>query len=298
MTVVLLGLDALDAGLVAHFGLEAFKLETAAEIGTFAHSRDVPYTLEVWPSVATGVGPEEHGIVDSGTSEWNNPLLEVGSRVTGRFAEGTRGKLGRLVRSYTGQREQLATTDYGSIFDEDGAVVRNWPGVHGGADLQYAWDLMYNVAEEMPKNEFDRKLIGRCAEQFGWAREMLNHEVRLAGVHVHTLDAAGHAYADSEEDLEAVYSRVAEFVEELLVVLDPEDELLIVSDHGMHTPFYDGERGHSWRAFASTTADSVPEDVMDVAGWIRERLPVHDTRLDRDEVDLPMQELKDLGYVE
>ncbi|WP_435068372.1 alkaline phosphatase family protein [Haloplanus sp. C73] len=298
MTLVVLGLDALDAGLIDHFGLDGFKLETSAEIETYAYSRDVPYTLEVWPSVATGVGPDEHGIVDAGTSEWSNPVLELGSRVTGRLAEGTRGKLGRLVRNYTGEREQLATTDVASIFDEEGAVVRNWPGVHGGSDLQYAWDLMYDVAEDMPKDEFERKLLGLCAEQFGWAREMLHHEVRLAGVHIHTLDAAGHAYAGSESDLEAMYRRTSEFVAELVAALGPDDDVLIVSDHGMHTPFYDGERGHSWRAFASTTADSVPEDVMDVADWVRTRLPEHDVRPDRDDVDLPMQELRDLGYVE
>jgi len=177
-------------------------------------------------------------------------------------------------------------------------VVRNWPGVYGGSDLQYAWDLMYDVAEDMPKGEFERKLLGRCAEQFGWAREMLNHEVRLVGVHVHTLDAAGHAYAGSEPDLEYIYGRVAEFVKELVAALDPEDEILIVSDHGMHTPFYDGERGHSWRAFASSTADSVPENVMEVADWVRSRLPEHGSQPERGDVDLPIQELQDLGYVE
>lgn len=298
MTLVVLGLDALDAGLVDYFGFDAFELETSTQIETYAYSRDVPYTLEVWPSVATGVGPDEHGIVDAGTSEWTNPILELGSRVTGHLAEGTRGKLGRLVRNYTGEREQLATTDVESIFDEDGAVVRNWPGVHGGSDLQYAWDLMYDVAENMPKDEFERKLLGLCAEQFGWVREMLNHEVRLAGVHIHTLDAAGHAYAGSEPDLEDMYRRTSEFVVELVAALGPDDDVLIVSDHGMHTPFYDGERGHSWRAFASTTADSVPKDVMDIADWVRTQLPEHDVRPDRDDVDLPMQELRDLGYVE
>ena len=95
--------------------------------------------------------------------------------------------------------------------------------------------------------------------------------------------------------MESIYCRVALFVEELVATLGSEDELLLVSDHGMHTPFYDGERGHSWRAFASTTADS---DVIDVAEWVRARLPEHDTRLNREEIDLPMEELRDLGYVE
>lgn len=298
MTILLLGLDALDAGLIEYFGTEAFDLGESGEIETFAYGRDVPYTLEVWPAVATGVGPEEHGVVGAGTSEWDNPLLEAGSRLTGRLAEGTRGKLGRLVRQYTGQRERLATTDLETVFDADGAVVRNWPGVHGGSDLQHAWDLMYAASEGMPKAEFERQLLGLGAEQFAWAREMLNHEVSLAGVHVHTLDAAGHAYADSEADLERVYRRIGEFVTELDAARGPGDDILLLSDHGMHTPFYDGERGHSWRAFASTTADVLPADVMDVAEWIRARLPDHAVGPEDERVEVREDELRALGYIE
>jgi len=139
------------------------------------------------------------------------------------------------------------------MFDADDAVVHNWPGVHDGRPLQRAWDLMNAVAEGMPRHEFERELFGLCAQQFGWAREMLEHPVSIAGVHVHTLDAAGHAYAyaDDEAALGRAYDRVGEYVEEIVAALGEDDDLLVVSDHGMRAAFYPPDTGekpasHSW----------------------------------------------------
>lgn len=296
MTLIVVGLDALDAELINYFDIDAYRLETSTELDTFAHSRDVPYTLEVWPTVVTGVGPEEHGITGSGTSDWTNPLLEFGSKLTGRLPEGTRGKLGRITRDLTGEREQLAETDVTSVFDVEGGVVHNWPGVHDGSDLQRAWDLMGAVTEGMGRREFERELFGLCAQQFGWAREMCHHTLKVAGVHVHTLDAAGHAYSDDEEALKAVYERVGEFVSQLHTSLGSGDDLLLLSDHGMQTAFLDGDSGHSFRAFAATTADECPTDVFDVADWIESRYS--DIESDKTAVDMPEDQLRQLGYIE
>jgi hypothetical protein len=301
MTVVLLALDALDAGLVELFDATAFELESSQQIETFSHAKDTPYTPEVWTTVATGVGPEDHGITGPGTSEWSNPIFELGSRFTGRLTESTRGTLGRFVRDKTGEREQIGETDAETIFGRDGAVVHNWPGVHDGSYLQQAWDLMNAVAEGKPRQEFERELLGLGAQQFGWAREMLNHDVALAGVHVHTLDAAGHAYAEDEEALRNIYERVGGFVDELVDSLGPDDELLLLSDHGMRTSFYGGpdEDGtpssHSWRAYASSTTDSVPDDVFDVVDWVDEQVE-HQT-VQREQIDIDEEQLKDLGYI-
>lgn len=296
MTLVILGLDALDAALVERFDAEAFRLNESTQIETFAYSRNVPYTLEVWPTAVTGMGPEEHGITGSGTSDWGNPVLELGSRLTGRLSEGTRGKLGSLIEETTGAREKLAETNVQTIFDRKDAVVHNWPGVHDGSDLQRAWDLMGATTKGMKQSTFERELMGLCAEQFGWATEMLNHPVSIAGVHVHTLDAAGHAYSDDEAALSAMYDRVESYVADIEVALDPEDELLLLSDHGMKTGFIDGDSGHSFRAFAATTADTVPEDMYEVASWIED----HASGIggeEADAIDIDKENLEDLGYI-
>lgn len=301
MTVIVLALDALDAGLVEYFGITEFDLGTSQQIETFSHSKDDPYTPEVWATVATGVGPKEHGISGSGTSEWNNPFLEFASRFSGRLNESTRGTLGRFVRDQTGQREEIGETEVETIFDRDGAVVHNWPGVYDGSDLQRAWDLMNAVAEGTPKNEFERDLLGLGAQQFAWAEEMLNHEVTLAGVHIHTLDAAGHAYADDEESLEKIYERVGGFVNQLVQALGPNDDLLLLSDHGMRTSFY-GEieenknpGSHSWRAYASSTTESVPDSVFDVSNWVGEH--IKESSVGKEAIDIDEDQLRDLGYI-
>lgn len=301
MTLFLLALDALDAGLVEHFDIDAYRLESHNEIETFAQTQEDPYTPEVWATVATGLGPDEHGVTGSGTSEWDNPLLNFASRFTGGLTESTRGKLGRFVHEQTGEREHIRETDAETIFDRKDAIVHNWPGVYNGAELQRAWDLMSAVLEGMPQHEFERDLFGLAAEQFGWIREMGNHDVSLAGVHVHALDAAGHAYADDENSLESVYLRVGEFVREFVESMDEADELLILSDHGIRTTFYEDEEegapaGHSWRAFASTTATHVPESVFDVREWTEERI-VPSKEYRAEEVEIDKEQLRNLGYV-
>lgn len=301
MTVIVLALDALDAGLVEYFEVSEFDLGTSQQIETFSHSKDDPYTPEVWATVATGLGPKEHGITGSGTSEWDNPILEFASRFSGRLNESTRGTLGRFVRDHTGEREEIGETNAESIFDRHGAVVHNWPGVHDGSDLQRAWDLMNAVAEGTPKNEFERDLLGLGAQQFAWAEEMLNHEVTLAGVHIHTLDAAGHAYSENEDSLRKIYKRVGGFVDQLTQALGPNDDLLLLSDHGMRTSFYDeiGENkhpgSHSWRAYASSTTDSVPNSVFDVVEWVEEH--IEERSVCEETVDIDEEQLRNLGYI-
>lgn len=301
MTLLVLALDALDHGLIEHFDVDAFRLGSDGGIETFAHTQDTPYTPEVWATVATGLPPEDHGVTGTGTSEWENSILSVLSRVSGQFSESTRGTLGRVVRRQTGERERIGETDADSVFDLDGAVVHNWPGVYDGSYLQRAWDLMNAASEGTPRHEFERECFGLCAGQFGWAREMLNHPVSLAGVHVHTLDAAGHAYADDEAALRRVYERVGGFVAEIEAALREDDDLLILSDHGMRTAFYPGDEGenpagHSWRAYASTTADDHPKSVYDVREWIESR--VTDTQVEREGIDMPTERLRELGYLE
>lgn len=303
MTLIIVALDALDAGVVEHFqpDTDTFVLESAGEIETFAHSKDSPFTPEVWATVATGRKPTDHGVTGAGTSEWENPLLELGTKVTGRLPESTRGTLGRLVRRSIGQREKIGSADGETMFDRDGAVVRNWPGVTDGGDLQYAWDLMNAAAEDLPRAEFERELLCLCAEQFAWAKEMIAHDVSLAGVHVHTLDAAGHAYAEDETALRHVYERVAGFVEELVTALEEDDELLVLSDHGMRTAFYPGDvdenpATHSWRAYATATTETLPASVYDVVDWVDEHWSPATSN--SNSVDIPMDQLRELGYVE
>lgn len=302
MTVVVLALDALDAGLVEHFDLDAFELESHGTVETFSHMQDEPYTPEVWTTIATGEHPEEHGVTDEGASEWDNALVNFASRFTGRLPLGLRIKLGTIARNTTGAEYAVGDTDSSSMFDGDGRVVHNWPGVENGDELAEVWHIMFDEPDHTDA-EFERKMYGKGAGKFAWAEEMLNHNVVLAGVHIHVLDALGHAYAEDEEKLREAYEWAADWVDRIRGQLGPDDDLVVLSDHGMVTSFYsaEGDRGqdpsiHSWRAFAASTFDTVPESVFDVKDWLE---PHVDEYVDESEdLDLPEEQLRQLGYIE
>lgn len=299
MTLLVLGLDALDAELVDYFGYDEFHLGTSTDLESIAVMHDTPFTLEAWPSVATGLPPEQHGVTGAGTSEWDNPLVDLASRFTGHMTENMRSRLGDLAEDLLGASWAFGTTDEPTMFDGKYRVVHNFPGVANSREIQRVWDLM-NLANDgdISREEFDREILGIAAAQFGWAREMLNHDLEVAGVHVHAPDAFGHPYCRNEERLEAMYGRVAAFVSELRAELGEGDELLVLSDHGMQVEWLGDETpgSHSWRAFASTTLDTVPDHVYDVKAWVDE----HASEVEgvETEIEMPEEQLRDLGYLD
>lgn len=299
MTLVILALDALDAALVEEFGVDGLRLETDAKLESVAHVRDVPYTPEAWATVATGLHPREHG-VSMGTSTWDNPLIDRLSNYAGHLSMPLRTRLGDLITRTTGADYTIREVDAPTIFDGEARVVHNWPGVARGSELKRAWAIMGR--EGQTTAEFERDIYGLAAEQFGWAREMLNHDVAVAGVHVHLLDGTGHAYADDAEKLANSYRRVEAFVTEIRDALDDDDDLLVLSDHGMVVEFYsdEGDRdlpiaNHSWRAFVSSTTDTVPETIFDVREWVEEHAGAVGSA--RETLDIDRDRLSDLGYI-
>jgi predicted AlkP superfamily phosphohydrolase/phosphomutase len=62
-TLTVLGIDAADYRLARQWDCSNILLGNSQEIQTFSYSLDVPATLEVWPTIATGKLPQEHGIV-------------------------------------------------------------------------------------------------------------------------------------------------------------------------------------------------------------------------------------------
>lgn len=299
MTLLVVALDALDAALVEQFDVEALLGETHGQMETVAHMRDEPYTPEAWATVATGTHPREHG-VSGGTSTWTNPVIDRLANFTGSLSMSMRSRLGNLVERTTGAEYTISEVDLPHVFEGENRVVHNWPGVCNGQELTRAWDIMWR--EGQSTDEFVRDIRGLAAEQFGWTREMLDHPVSVAGVHVHLLDATGHAFCTDRKRLQGSYERAGRFVAELREALGPDDDLLLLSDHGMVVEWYDDEldRGqtpgnHAWRAYASSTTDSIPDSVFAVADWIDAHAdPV---RSDEERLDIDEEQLRDLGYI-
>ena len=297
MTLVILALDALDTKLVEHYGRDEYKLRNYAQMETVAHQFEHPFTPEAWATAATGLHPTEHGVTDSGTSSWDNPLIDFASNFVGHLDVHTRAKIGNIINATIGAEYTVGVTDKPTMFDPDYAVVHNWPGVANGDELREVWQI---TDGDPPKEYFERELKGKAVQQLAWAKEMLEHPVALAGVHVHTIDMASHAYGEDEAELGRLYEWVAEKVVEIREALGEDDDLLILSDHGSYTSFLDpGEvpGKHAFRAFASTThEDDPPESIFDVKSWVEAHIdPDVGTET---ELDLPKEQLRELGYID
>lgn len=302
MTLVIIGLDALDAGLVEHFECDGLKLETHCQMETFSYMKEVPYTPEVWPTMATGLHPREHGVAGSGISEWDDPVVDFLSRFTGHFSVPIRTQLGDWAEWLTGAQYRIGTTDQQTFFDGPDRTVQTWPGVTSDLELVKVWKTP-KPDERQTVSGFERDLRGIGIQHFAWAREMLDHKLALAGTHDHTLDMGGHVYSKDETRLQELYKWAEKQVKDITSGLDDNDELLIVSDHGMVTDFFsdEGDRGaepgiHSWRAFAASTADTVPESVYEVFDWVERH--VEDVEHESEPyIDVPEEQLRDLGYM-
>lgn len=299
MVLVVLALDAADIRHAEDFGCENILLDEHTEMRSVAHRLDHPHTGEAWPSIATGLHPTEHGI--TGHGEWDSPILTALSRTAHKFdvSGDIRSKIGDAIKENTDQGWELKTVDDPTFLDGEYRAVHNWPGVYRNEALHYIWGLFQKVKDgEMSEETFVREAYTEAASKFGWVREAIEHDVEVAATHIHVLDVLGHLHYDDEERYREVYENVDERVGELRAALGEDDELLILSDHGMEATWLDDEDPgtHSWRAIASTTVDSPPEHALDVREWVEEHVETVDAA--GTEADIPEEHLKELGYIE
>jgi len=293
MTLAVLGLDAADHELAKRWGCENLLLSNHQQLETESYSLDVPATIEVWPTIATGLSPAEHGVV------LNTPNTDAGQgyKLAQQVVAALPTAISRPIVQAKEQRVGTArpTTTHPHVF-ESGAV-HNWPGVTNCEPWteEGHWFTALNNGE-ISTEMFQKRYLIHLGEQLGWlsgAAEM--HSV--AGIHLHILDHMGHIYAERPAELRDMYEVVDEFVGWLRGGID---ELLIISDHGMQTSeLNDGNPGvHSWRALVSSTLDGeLPMSVRDVAAWIREHTNSEQKDCSHESIDAPIEHLEDLGYL-
>lgn len=299
MTLYVIAADALDYGILEDFDMNL--LSHSKEISTFTHTLDQPYTLEVWPTVATGVGPESHGVSSrkSESTKWDSPLLEFASKFTSHLPYEIRTYLGDVVEDLTGTEHSIRETDHHTVFDDVDSVVHNWPGVTNSSELERVWDIA-KPQDGRTVVSYNRDLRWIGAEQFGWLLETTDWDVDVAATHIHTLDFAGHAFYDNRDELRSSYEWFAGWLDRIVDNLDEEDELLVLSDHGIETTWIDGDDvggGHSMRAVALSTIDlDGLESVYDAREWMESHIAHQDTE-NAENVNLPTEQLEDLGYI-
>ncbi|SDM77909.1 Type I phosphodiesterase / nucleotide pyrophosphatase [Halogranum gelatinilyticum] len=296
-TVAVLALDAVDVRLAREWDCENLLLDDHAKLETYAHSLEFPRTMEVWPTVATGLAPDEHGVVGD-ANEWENPALRAASKVTQYLPREVRSTLGKPFQR-AGEERSMAQTDASHVF-EDG-VVRYWPGITPADHVREAWRLMALASSgDITEERLERELTGFAGEELGWLAVASEWDVPIAGVHSHVVDIMGHTYAERE----ARYRETYEWIDEQVGYLrERVDRLVVLSDHGMQVGWLDDEEPgtHSFEAFVSAEGvdGPLPDSVYDVREWLAGQL---DEAVAADEraasSDTPVQHLKDLGYME
>lgn len=194
--ICILALDGLDPYLVEKFGLEALKQE---EWGRVEINVRPLMTWVIWPSFFTGKKPSEHGVK----------------------------KIPWPEASYYEKR------GIPTLFDGDESVAINFPSYskgwvsHGGA-------VKRAIRKPSYLETFRRKEWEWFQTQVDETLDILKEDWRLVGSHILITDHMGHLFRGNLGKMRGLYSRVQD---ELLVpvrgLLDAEDYLLVVSDHGM-----------------------------------------------------------------
>ncbi|UTF54797.1 alkaline phosphatase family protein [Natronosalvus rutilus] len=291
-TFVVLGLDAADYDLVKKWDCENLLLSNHNGIDTFAHSLDVPATYEVWPTIATGVFPDQHGVTLPSSWEKKNRgfrfLEEIGTRLP-KLLKSPAIKIKHSVEGH----ETKTSLDH--MFNN--GDVYNWPGLTSCPDWEQEGEWFSAVKNKsMSEQNFRRNHLANAGKGIGWLSGMSQAGTPVVGAHVHILDHMGHLYGKRPEKLESIYNEVDELVGWLH---DQVDRLLIVSDHGMQTTATDDPQPgvHSFRSMVSTTEKGgLPEDMTAIREWVESRVK-NNGEENMTEIDAPMQHLEDLGYL-
>jgi len=256
MTLVVLGIDALDPDLVDESGHPNLVLDSFDAIETISSSAGEPSTHELWPTIVTGLRPEEHGLTleDDGVA-WGNPVLAFGSRVADYvLPDSLQTAIGAWLLTNTGADAFRTPATYyaengiETVFDGRDAKpigVPNYVTDPDSEDREHT--LRKNMGELFERDPEatgghrsadPRAFYEQCMEmamvRIALTRRALrSREYELVFGYTSGLDLVGHVAYQSPGMQAAAYEEVDDFVSELRGDLSTDDELVLVSDHGL-----------------------------------------------------------------
>jgi hypothetical protein len=325
MTLVVLGLDALDPELVDPDDHPNLTLAAHHAIDTIDSSAGEPSTHELWPTIITGLPPDAHGLVLDDGVAWGNPLLDFGSRVADVvLPDSLQSRIGAWLLTNTNSDAFRTPATYyernglSTVFDGHRSKAIGVPNYVLDPDEE---DREHQLRRSLGDLfERDLEAVGghtssdpdafyeQCLEmvmiRLARARRALrSREYELVFAYTSGLDLVGHvAYGDPELQARA-YAETDEFVGELAGDLGEEDDLLLVSDHGLQGGV------HTHEAMVAATDPELVADidsVTDVRGAIEAALAdgahVPEPRAKRasaggEEAAAVRKQLEDLGYM-
>ncbi|MFQ3294656.1 MAG: putative AlkP superfamily pyrophosphatase or phosphodiesterase [Natrialbaceae archaeon] len=323
MTLVVLGIDALDPELVDPDEHPHLTLDAHRSIETIVSSSGEPSTHELWPSIITGLPPEEHRLVlDDGVS-WENPLLsalstiadfvvpnELQTRIGAWLLTNTEADAFRTPASYY-EKNGLPT-----VFDGREAKTIGIPNYVVDTETEDREHQLRRRMGELFERDPEAKGGHRSADPVAFYEQCLemamiriarvrralrSREYELVFGYTSGLDLIGHVSHSRPELREGAYAELNEFVGELRDDLYEDDELILVSDHGLQ----DGL--HTDEAMVAGTNEQVEgiESVLNIRTVIEELLNrgnhVPEGRWqespDGDHSEEVREQLEDLGYM-
>jgi len=325
MTVVVLGVDALDPTLVDPEPHPNLALSARRAIDTIESANGAPSTHELWPTIITGLPPVDHGLtLESDGVAWGNPLLDWGSRIADyALPDALQTRLGAWLLTNTDADAFRTPAGYyaerglSTLFD--GRVAKpigipNYVVDPDGTDREHRLRRgMGDLFERDPdavgghRSADPRAFYEDCLEmsmvRIARVRRALRaREYELVFGYTSGLDLIGHVAHATPGLQERAYGELDEFVGELAGDLGDADELVLVSDHGLR----DGV--HTDEAMIAGTAERLVAgvgSVLDVRDAIEAELDRRDHRPDPDDPtpdgsrpDSPAvrRQLEDLGY--
>lgn len=291
MTVVILGIDALDPELVDAHEHSNLVLESHRSIDTIVSSQGEPSTHELWPTIITGCRPEGHGLqLDDGVA-WENQVLAYGSRIADVILpDDLQTRLGAWLLNRTEEDAfRVPATYY-----EDNDIETVFEGYRTTAIgiPNYVVDPEEEDREHQLRRSmgdlFQRdpeatgghtsaapaKFYEQCMEMAmiriaRVRRALRSNRYELVFGYTSGLDLIGHVAYEFPQLHTNAYAELNEFVGELVDDLSEEDELLLVSDHGLQ----DGV--HTEKAMvAGTDPEMIKqiESVLEVRGTLETEL--------------------------
>ncbi|GGL59526.1 alkaline phosphatase family protein [Halocalculus aciditolerans] len=324
MTLVVLGLDALDPDLVDAAEHPNLTLDAHHGIETIVSVAGEPSTHELWPTIITGLTPEEHGLkLDDGVA-WENPLLRFGSTAADYvLPDALQTKIGAWLLTNTGEDAFREPASYygergiETVFDGRSAKPIGVPNYVVDTDAEDREHQLRRSMGDLFERDPDAtgghtssdpvEFYERCMEmgmvRLARARRGLrSREYELVFAYTSAIDLIGHvSYANPGLQADA-YAELDEFVGEVKADLGGDDDLLLVSDHGLQ------EGLHTDEAMVAATDPGLVDDVdsvTDVKAAIDAALadgahePAGNPHRggDAGDSEAVRQQLEDLGYM-
>lgn len=302
-TTIVLGWDGLDHSLVEEYGLAAAFGPHYSRIETFDNPvLGKPHTYELWPSIITGVRPDEHGVrfATGDNTDPDHPLLDTARETVREVSpRRLRAAFDRRVRS-RGATLGLVSADHyrkrgvSTVFDGRAARPIAIPNYRVPRDDEL--DVVFDRGREFERflragehggesralaasvPQLEERLASEVSRKLGVVRSAIQREHDLVFVWLGFVDTVGHLAPIAGEIApdwqERSYRLAADWTRELRAALGEDDKLICVSDHGIR------EGHHTPDAFVGATREAIPaavDSVLDVRSAIEAVTPANGT---------------------